>query len=737
MSFVNLHLHTDASRLDGIIKIKELVKFISDEEMPAVAITDHGTMSNSIDFLQEVEKAKANIKGIVGEEFYVVDDISQRTERYRFHLPLLAKNSTGYKNLLQLTNIANTNGYYYHPCIDNKVLKKYSDGLIALTGCLQGKLARSILLEHYLKNQLELDEQEFKKAFLSSVLFKTGQKPIEIIEELKTIFGNDNVYLEVQQNGIPSQTIVNNAIFTLSKTTDTPAVLTSDAHYMLPSHKEIHDLVLCNATDKKITDLTYDQWKKLPEDQQKKYKYRLSFTGSAHILTPELVSKIVQEDNRFQAAAENTVKVAEKCEQIKIEKIYSLPSFSTSQESADRILERKAKWGLLEKFNLTSETAHLLPQKYKDRIELELEIIKELGFSNYFLVVNDYCKWSRDKEILYGTGRGSGVASLVLYSLGVIRIDPIKYNLIFARFLNRGRKDSLPDIDLDWGPNDAPRIIDYLKEKYGKDHVAQICTYGPLHAKSAIKDICRAMDLPYSVGEYLAARIPSPGRGKTPTFEFAKKSKQYQQFREKIKRDGQLMIARTQIYTSQTIDKIFNAAEVIEGIKKSLSIHASGVIVSGDPISSRCALQMHKGELLTEYDMEGCEAVGLVKFDILKVTAIQTIANTLQSIYTYTGEKVDLDKVPLTDKETLQLFKDGDISGVFQFDSSVPGQHKSMANLAKEIEVDTIEELFDIIALFRPGILDNKLDDVYVVNKKANKKKAKLRKNRQQGEKSE
>jgi len=697
-NFVSLHTHTDGSLLDGLIKVPDLVKFIKDYNMPAIAITDHGNLFNAIPFIEETKKQE--VKGIVGQEFYLVDESTRLEKQFRYHIVLLAKNNEGYRNLLELTTLANTKGFYMKPRIDKDLLYKYRKGLICSSACLQGEVARAILYKQHLLSTIPQDLVEYPEEFFQTKLALDHRSPEDIISDYLAIFGED-FYLEIMDNKIPEQYLVNDYILQIADTFNIKTILTSDAHYLMPEDRYIHDILLCNQTGSLITDITKSQWKLLPEAERQSKSYRFAFEGEAHMLSDTLISQILLQHPSYKSSIDNTFLVSQKCEPITLRKSYTLPDFSTPEKDSHKLLSIKAKWGLVKKFN---DDPNQIPPNYKERLQYELDTIKEMDFSNYFLVVNDYVSWANRNGCLHGAGRGSGVGSLVLYVLGITKIDPIQYNLVFQRFINKGRKDSLPDIDLDWSTEDRDQILSYLKTRWEEDKVAEICTFTTIQAKSAVKDVTRILGLPYSMGEEISNAIPNPGRGKNPTFTFADKDTGWQKFVNQ---------------SSSSVQEIIKIARKLEGVKKAISIHAGGIIISGDRITKRAPLIRHKDNIICGYDMESTEKLGLIKFDILRVSAIQTINNTLRAIKLSEGVNINLQKIDMKDPKVFETFHDGKTEGIFQFDSATEGN--SITSLAQEVGVEKIEDLCDTIALYRPGILDNDLQKIYLKNK--NKKR--------------
>jgi DNA polymerase-3 subunit alpha len=706
--FVNLHVHTDASLLDGIIQVRHLVSKVKREGMDTIAITDHGNMANVIEFHQAC--SKEGIKGIIGEEFYLVDTHDLGSQQYRFHLVLLAKNLQGYRNLLLLTSMANRDGFFQKPQIDRKLLSKHKEGLICLSACLQGEVARLTLFNHYNSVGAQLDERDFPSSFMQSSLVKSHSSARDVVLFYQNLFGED-YFLEVMANGIPEQDIANQAALDLASSLGIVPVFTSDAHYLVPEDKIAHEVWLCNQTGALLSDPDRATWAKLPSNVKPQVKPRLSFRGDAFLWTPTLLASEEHHSRLagLEGAIANTQLVADRCEQFSIDRVYSLPNFSTPLVSSQSQLSQKASSGLAKKFGGGPQN---VPKEYHDQLLYELNVVEELGLADYFLTVVDYVDWSNAQGMLMGAGRGSSVSSLILYSLDVTKIDPIKYQLVFSRFLNSGRKGSLPDIDLDWGPPDRPKVVEYIRKRWGQDNACEICTFQEVKARQAVRDVTRILGLPVWVGDAISKHIPDPGRDKTPSFEGADKDPSWATFFSSLPQEHK---------------QVVEIARKLEGAKKAISTHAGGVIISGDPLWSRAPLmriidkRTKKPKLITGYDMDHCEAVGLVKFDLLSVIAIQTVGAVLNSIRLHTGKEIAPYSIPLDDSMVWDTFRRGETEGVFQFDTADSQSAGTISSLAQKVGVTDLRELSDVVALFRPGTLDNDMDKIYLANKRNQK----------------
>jgi DNA polymerase-3 subunit alpha len=639
--FVHLHLHTQYSLLDGMIRLEDLFKKAREYKMPAIAITDHGNMFGAIDFYQQAYKH--GVKPIIGCELYVAPNkLTDRTAggESAKHLIVLVKNAQGYKNLMKLTTAGYLKGFYYRPRVDKELLKECHEGLIASSACLHGEVASLIM-------QGNMEEAK-----------KTAR-------HYQEIFGEENFYLEIMENGIPEQKIANAGLIEISKELSIPLIATNDCHYLEREHAEAHDILLCIQTGKTINDpgrmhLSTDQFYfRSPEEMYQLFS-----------LTPEALS--------------NTVSVAEKCNfSLETGKFY-LPNFEVKnpEESLNVYLERKAREGLEKLFPVIlkdqKENESVIREKYEKRLNDELEIIKSMGFSGYFLIVSDFVKHAKHHDIPVGPGRGSAPGSLVAYAIRITNIDPIRYNLFFERFLNPSRI-TMPDIDIDFCQEGRDDIIKYVTEKYGQDKVSQIITFGKMQAKGVIRDVGRAMDIPYSEADRIAKLIPN-------TLNIT--------LNEAIKAEPRL--AQEEKNNPQ-IAKLLSLSRILEGINRHASTHAAGVVISDVPLVERVPLCSPKDDVVSQYSMNDIQTVGLTKFDFLGLKTLTVIKNALNFIKESKGIEIDIDNLPLDDKKTYELLMKGETDGVFQLESS------GMRDLAINLKPDHIEDIIALIALYRPG----------------------------------
>uniref|UniRef100_A0A7C3WNC8 DNA polymerase III subunit alpha n=1 Tax=Dictyoglomus turgidum TaxID=513050 RepID=A0A7C3WNC8_9BACT len=630
MGFVHLHVHSEYSLLDGACKLDELVEQAVNFNMPAVALTDHGVMYGVIDFYK-IAKEKG-IKPIIGCEVYVTPDSRFEKKGQRgdlFHLILLAKDFEGYKNLTKLVSLSFIEGFYYKPRVDKELLREYSKGLIALTSCLAGEIPTYIL-----NNRID--------------------KAKEAIREYLDIFGED-FYLELQDNGLEEQKYVNERLIGLSKEFNIPLVATNDVHYLNKEDAEIHDILLCIQTGSKLND-----------------KDRLRFkTDEFYFKSEEEMSKIF---GNIPEALENTIKIAEKCNlELPLNKVI-LPVFEVPEgETLDSYFERLCWEGARKRFGDN------IPNHIKERLEYEISVIKQMGFSGYFLIVQDFVRYAKNKGIPVGPGRGSAAGSLVSYVLGITNIEPTRWGLIFERFLNPERI-TMPDIDIDFCFERREEVIDYVRNKYGKEHVAQIITFGTMAARASVRDVGRVLNVPYNEVDRIAKLIP-------PNSSIEEALQSSQELQNLVENNAQAK-------------KIIDIAKRIEGQARHASIHAAGIVISKDPLMEYVPLQvMNSSEVVTQFPMTNLEELGLLKMDFLGLRTLTVIYDTLKKIKENYGIDIDIDNLPLDDPKVYELLQKGETIGVFQLES------RGMRNLLREIKPEKFEDLIAVLALYRPGPL--------------------------------
>jgi len=634
MSFVHLHNHTQYSALDGACRTDKIIKLAKEFGMPAVAMTDHGTMSGAIDFY--VTAMKEGIKPIIGIEAYVIngelDGTKNRNER-RHHLVLLARNNKGYQNLIKLSSRSYLEGFYYKPRMSKSLLQEYSEGLICLSACLHGEIPTLLL------------EKKVKEAE-------------EVVQFYKEIFP-DNFYIELMDHGIEEEKIVIPELIELAKRTDTPLVVTNDCHYLKKEDAEAHDILLCIQTGK-------------TKDDQNRMRYE---TDQLYFKTEEEMRALFPD---LQEAFENTVKIAEQVdfslnyESFLLPKSDVPPEFSSESEYLRTLCYEGAK----EKYpDLTNEI--------KERIDYELKIINSMGYENYFLVVKDLVDAARTNDIPVGPGRGSAAGSIVSYLLGITKIDPLRYNLFFERFLNPDRIE-MPDIDIDFCAEGRNRIIDYVVKKYGRESVSQIITFNTLAAKSVIKDVARVLEVPAAEANKITKMMPN-----VPKITLESCLEDYPDFRE--------LMDSNPLYSS-----IIKYSLVIEGLIRQHGIHAAGVVIGPDDLSNYVplAISNQKGgppAVLVQYEGKWLSFLKLLKMDILGLKTLTIIKRTVELIKDSQGIEIDPDNIDLKDAKTYEIFTKGQTDGVFQFESA------GMKKYLKELKPNTFSDLVAMVALYRPG----------------------------------
>ena len=639
--FVHLHVHTQYSLLDGTIRIEDLLKRAKEYQMPAVAMTDHGNVFGAIDFYQQAYRH--GIKPIIGSEMYVAP--GRRTDKNTpgsgensRHLVLLVKNMNGYNNLLKLSSDSYREGYYYRPRIDKELLAAHHEGLIGLSACLHGEIATHII------------RQDMDAALRAAA-------------EYRDLFGPDNFYLEIMENGIPEQTTANRGLMEISKKLSLPLVATNDCHYLNRADAEAHEILLCIQTGKTI------------EDQD-----RMRFkTDQFYFRSPAEMQELF---SYCSEALSNTVIVAEKCNlSLEFGQFY-LPRYHLDGElSLDEHLTALSKEGLARLLPVINPTGdEETVRKYGKRLHEELVMIKNMGFAGYFLIVADFVNYAKKNGIPVGPGRGSAAGSLVAYAIGITKVDPIRYGLFFERFLNPDRK-SMPDIDIDFCQERRDEIIRYVTEKYGRDNVAQIITFGKMLAKAVIRDVGRAMNIPYSEVDAIAKLVPN-----VLNITLADALKMEPRLQEEAKKN-------------ERIQKLLTYSQSLEGLNRHSSTHAAGVVISDVPLDNRVPL--YKGPkdegVTTQFSMNDIQTVGLTKFDFLGLKTLTVIKNTLQLVRENKGMDIDIDSLSLDDEKTYELLQRGNTDGIFQLESS------GMREILVGMKPDCIEDVIALIALYRPG----------------------------------
>ena len=633
MAFAHLHVHTEYSLLDGASRIKELVRRTKELGMDSVAITDHGVMYGAVRFYKE---AKAQgIHPVIGCEVYLAPGMRQeRAEvdgtRY-YHLILLAENDHGYRNLVQLISLANIEGYYYKPRIDKELLRQYHEGIIALSACVAGEIPQAVLRGNV-------------------------QRADELVREYVEIFGREHFFLEIQDHRLPEEKTVNRALRDLAEKHGIGLAATNDVHYVYADDSEFHDILLCVQTGRTIND---------PD--------RMRFSGPDYYLKSEQEMAALFAD--YPGAIENTAKIAARCQvdftfgELQLP-FYPIPA---SFESDDAYLRALCE----ERIPMRYPNA---ANEIRERLSYELGVIHNMGYASYFLIVWDFINYARGHGVEVGPGRGSAAGSIVAYLLGITNIDPLQYALLFERFLNPERV-SMPDIDIDFDDINRGRVISYVKERYGEDHVAQIATFGTMGAKGAIRDVGRVLEMPFSEVSAITKLVPTE---LNITLERA------------LKESADL---RRVYDEDENVRRVIDLARKIEGLPRNTSIHAAGVVIAKMPLTSQVPVWVSEGTLVTEFDKDDVEALGLLKMDFLGLRTLTIIADTVNHVREVHGIAVDVDSIPLVDGKTSQMLCDGDTGAVFQMESA------GMTNLVKELQPKGFVDLIPTVALYRPGPL--------------------------------
>src|SRR3954471_829338 len=620
--FVHLHVHSEYSILDGACRIPDLAKRAAELDMPAVSLTDHGSLAGAVGLTKATKGT--GVKPVVGCEVYVADDRHAQQKGYA-HLTLLAANNTGYANLIKLSSLGYLEGYYYKPRVDWSLLDQHSDGLIALSGCLSGRVCKALE-----EGRAEDADKE--------------------LDRLTSIFTRDNVYVEMQNAHLDVQQRINPLLAQLAERRNLPLVATGDVHYLRHEDARAHEALLCIQSGDSLKNPNH-------------WKFE---TDHFYFKSPE---EMLLDFPGHEDAMRRTLEVAERCNvEIELGKIH-LPRFDVPEgrDSFDYLVEQCEK-GLAKRYDKV--TAEL-----QERLKYELKTIKEMGFTDYFLIVWDFIHFAKTHGVSVGPGRGSAAGSIVSYCLEITDIDPIRYDLMFERFLNPGRK-SMPDIDIDFAVEGRERVINYVREKYGSDRVAQIITFSTMAARAAVRDAGRVLEVPYGVVDKIAKLIPE-GPGQT--------------LEDCLAPNGEL---RKAIDSDPVAREIIELAQPLEGLTRADSIHAAGVVIGAEPLMNVVPLQQ-KGsdmEVVTQFSMKDIEALGLLKMDFLGLRNLDVIDKACALI----GD-LDISTIPLDDKKTYAMLAKGDAAGVFQFESS------GMRDSLRIVKPTVFEDLIALVALYRPG----------------------------------
>ncbi len=654
--FVHLHLHSQYSLLDGAIKIPDLIAKIKEYKMPAVAMTDHGVLFGAMEFYSSVQAS--GLKPIVGCEVYVApgsrhDKGGRNGDSRSNHLILLCENLKGYKNLCKLVTLGFQEGFYYKPRVDREILQKYNEGLICLSACLKGEVADKIIRGD--------EAGAFEAASWHREIFDSGR-----------------YFLELQENGIEEQTKVNEKLIEFSRRLDVGIVATNDCHYLDQRDHRAHEILLCIQTGKKLEDIN-----------------RMSFSSEQfYVKSPEIMA---YDFRNHPVAIKNTLEIAERCGLLLEFGQVHMPRFNLGTgETLRERFERDTRVGFEQRVGKLVQLGELSERKlgeYKTRLSNEIKMIQDMGFSGYFLIVADFINYAKGHDIPVGPGRGSAAGSLAAYSLGITDIDPIKYNLLFERFLNPERK-SMPDIDVDFCTEGRDKVIEYVSNKYGKDHVAQIITFGRMQAKAVVRDVARVLGFPYSEADQIAKLIPDALK---MTLDKA------------IKDEARL---KEMMENSSEVKDLILTAKSLEGITRHASTHAAGVVISDKPLVE--SLPLYRGqndETLTQFDMTWVEKIGLVKFDFLGLKTLTVLDRAIKLICESQDPEFDINAIPFDDAQTFEMLSKGDTLAVFQLESS------GMREVLTKFKPSVFEDLIAILALYRPGPLESGMVDDFINRK--------------------
>ena len=656
--FVHLHNHTFHSVLDGLTKIHDLVDKVKELGMEAAAVTDHGTMSGILDYYKTAKKA--GIKPIIGIETYVATrsrfDRDPGKDKQRFHLTVLAMNNTGFHNLMKLSTRANLEGMYYKPRIDHDLLEELNEGLIVLSGCASGEIG------------VALKEDDYDRAR-------------EIAKWYKSILG-DRYYLELQDHGHPKsnthwdvQAKINEGLIKLSKELDIEMVVTCDGHYLTHEYQDAHEILLCVGTGSYLSD----------EKRMSLKDFELHLTDPRDIID--------HWGEEFPEVIRNTKKIADRCDvEIELGRIlipkYPLPD----GENEHSYLLRLTYQGLLQRYNGASKEEaekldpdEIIPQlseEVRERAKMELGVMGNMGYEGYFLIVQDFINWGKSQGIVFGPGRGSAAGSIIAYALNITDLDPLKYGLLFERFLNPDRI-SMPDIDVDIQDTRRDEVIEYCAKKYGEDHVSNIATFGKMFGRMAVRDVARVLEVPYAESDRLAKLVPPPSQGRHIPLSVS------------IKEDADL---RNEYENNPTAKEVLDYAIQLEGTIRSHGVHACGVVIAPDTLVNYIPLEMaQKGVVATQFPMGEVEELGLLKMDFLGLSNLTIINNAMRIIRKAYKKEINLSELPLDDKKTYELFQRGDTTGVFQLESA------GMKRYLRGLKPTTFEDIIAMVALYRPG----------------------------------
>lgn len=654
MSFVHLHSHSEYSLLDGASRIKEMFSRAKELGMPAAALTDHGVMYGAVPFY--LEGVKAGVKPLIGMEAYVAPnsrlDRSTKQQGSYYHLTMISANKTGYQNLVKMSSLGFLEGYdsrTRRPRLDRELLDKYREGIVVLSGCLSSELARKVV-------NGQVDEA------------------YKVAADYKEIFG-DKYFLEIQQQGVTGQEMLNAEIRKIGKELSIPLVATNDSHYTCKEDAEAHDILLCIQTGKELSDTK-----------------RMKFDTDQFYMKSR--DEMLEAFPHYQDAVDNTVGVAELCDvELEMDRML-LPTFDVPEgHTITSYLREQAELGVRRRYQpVTSEV--------ESRLNMELKVIDDMGFSAYFLIVADFVQWAKAQKIRVGPGRGSVGGSIVAYCLGITELDPLRWKLGFERFLNPGRK-SMPDIDIDLDDRRRGEVIKYVSRKYGEDHVAQIITFSTIKAKAAIRDGARVLGMPYSVGDRLAKMYPPLVLGKEAPFDACfDKNLEWPPHTGHNDAYPAAHELRKAYEEEDASKQVIDTARKLEGLRRQHSVHAAGVVIGQEPLTHSVPVQRTDGDIVTQYEMGTCEKLGLLKMDFLGLRNLTVIGDTIDQVKINRGVEIDVDRIPLDDLKAFKLLADGNTAGIFQMESG------GMTRLCRQLRPDRFEEIAALIALYRPGPME-------------------------------
>ena len=670
--YVHLHNHTQYSLLDGLTKIPELIDFAKETGMEAVAMTDHGTLSGTIEFYKEA--TGKGIKPLIGIETYVAarkhTDKDPQKDKNRFHLILIAMNNKGYQNLMQLSTIANLHGVYYFPRVDHDLLEQYNEGIIALSACMGGEVGNALKTDDYAAAR-------------------------DIAKWYKSIFG-DRYYLEIQDHGHPENPLhsseqqhINEQVLQLGKELDIPVVVTCDAHYLRHEDQDAHEILLCVGTGAFLSDTKRMSLKDYP----------------LHVAPPEEIIDRWGKDH--PEVITNTKALADRCNvSIELGKIlipkFPVPEGEDEKSYLDKLVYQGLSWRYgditeadAQGISIEDAKKHL-SKRVQERATYELGVIEQMGFNGYFLIIQDFINWGKDRGIVFGPGRGSAAGSIISYALKITELDPLKYDLLFERFLNPDRI-SMPDVDIDIQDTRRDEVIQYCAQKYGQERVANIVTFGRMFARNAVRDVARVLEVPYAEADRLAKMIPQPVQGRHIPLKVS------------LKENPEL---KAEYETNADSKRVIDQALVLEGTVRSHGVHAAGVVIAPDDIVKFAPLEMaQKGVVSTQYPKDPIEELGLLKMDFLGLSNLTIIKNCLRIIKRVYDVDLDINTLPLDDDKTFGLLQRGDTTGVFQFESS------GMKRYLRELKATEFDDVIAMGALYRPGPLSAGLTDSFIKRK--------------------